>query len=109
MAWQDASRVLREAISLAPNDDNVKKAFQTIQVHDTLHPVLRSIQDFVTEKSEAAGNKAIKYLDGSANIPVPADVAKASLELLLTDRKTLKPNLVDCIAGSLLKGHAEAR
>ena len=77
---QDGSRALREAASLAPNNPQVKTAFDRIQSDDPQHRLQMLCSKFVTEHDEGAGKEALSYLDRSAE--VPGDVAKACLDLV---------------------------
>lgn len=92
---------MREAAVLSPQNTNVKEAFENIQSDDAIHPLLRSCRSLIDEKSEEAGKKAVSYLARSSE--VPADVARACLQLLLRDRKRPPLGLVDQIVTGLMR------
>ncbi|KAL8796193.1 MAG: hypothetical protein Q9195_001526 [Heterodermia aff. obscurata] len=104
---EDAAKALREAVSLAPQNTKVKEAFDTIQSHDAIHPLLRLCRSWVDQGSESAGKEAVSYLASSAKIP--AEVATACLQLLLKNRKCLTLSLADRVASGLLRECAGAK
>ena len=85
----------------------MKEAFDIIQSHDAVHPLLRFCRSWVDQRSEEAGKEAVIYLAASAE--VPAEVATACLQLLLKNRKRLTLNLADQVAAGLLRKCAGAK
>ena len=98
---QDASRALREAVSLAPNNLHVKAAFDRIQSDDLQHHLQKLCSRFVTEHDEGAGKEALSYLNRSAE--VPGDVAKVCLELVTRPEISKDGEIQDGIVTGLLR------
>jgi len=76
---------LREAASLASENNEVKAAFEKIQKDDLQHRLQQLCTKFALEHDEDAGKEAIQYLNRSAE--VPSDVAKKCMELVLRHRQ----------------------
>jgi len=104
---QDGSRVLREAVSLAPENPNVKAAFYKIQKDDSEHVLGKLCQKLVSKDDEAAGKEALQYLSRSAE--VPADVAKECMRLIMKPRHTKIQALQDGILAGLLRESTAAK
>lgn len=98
---------MREAVSLAPQNQHVREAFTSIQADDALHPLLKSCRKFTSNKDELAGKEAVSYLARSAE--VPGDIAQQCLLLLLQHHKNLDRGLVDRIVTGLLRECSAAR
>lgn len=99
--WQDGSRALREAASLAPDNPHVKAAFDKIQSDDLQHRLHKLCSKFVTENDKGAGKEALSYLNRSAE--VPGDVAKACLELVARPEIFKDGEIQDGIVAGLLR------
>lgn len=99
--WQDGSRALREAASLAPNHPHVKAAFDKIKSDDLQHHLQKLCSKFVTEHDEDAGKEALSYLDRSAE--VPGDVARTCLDLVARPRIFKDGEIQDGIVAGLLR------
>ena len=99
--WQDGSRALREAASLAPNNPHVKAAFDRIKSDDLQHHLQKLCSKFVTEHDEDAGKEALSYLDRSAE--VPGDVARTCLDLVARPRVFKDGEIQDGIVAGLLR------
>lgn len=98
---------MREAVSLAPQNQHVREAFASIQADDALHPLLKSCRRFTSNKDELAGKEAVSYLARCAEIP--RDIAQVCLLLLLQHHKNLDRGLVDRIVTGLLRECLVAR
>lgn len=104
---QDGSRALREAASLAPNNPQVKAAFDKIQLDDLQHPLQKLCSKFFTDHDQGAGKQALSYLDRSAE--VPGDVAKTCLELVARPGILEDAETQDGIVAGLLREAPAAR
>jgi len=98
---------LREAVSLAPQNQHVREAFASIQADDALHPLLKSCRRFTSNKDEQAGKEAVSYLARSAE--TPSDIAQQCMLLLLQHHQNLDCGLVDRIVTGLLRECLAAR
>ncbi|KAK2806427.1 hypothetical protein FQN50_005844 [Emmonsiellopsis sp. PD_5] len=77
-----ASRNLREAISLAPNNDEIKAAFNRIREdEETNHPLVNLCRRYAAH-NEDAGREAAAYLRSDGLQP-PPEVALDCLKLIL--------------------------
>ena len=72
LTWvtQDASRALREAFSIAPENDTVKDVLVSIQELESTQPLLVLCREFVEKNDDAAGKEAQWYLSS-----VPSDLS----------------------------------
>lgn len=97
---------MREAVSLAPNDPEVKAAFHKIQRNETQHYLQQLCNKYALENDEAAGKQAIQYLNRSAEVPL--DVAKKCMELILKHGQSVDdaPQSDDILAGLLRESPA---
>ncbi|PCH04608.1 UNC-45/Ring assembly protein 3 [Penicillium occitanis (nom. inval.)] len=78
-----ASRNLREALSLAPENHEVKAAFLKIRgEEESGHPLLDLCRQYVTGKNENAGKDAARYLHADGT-HLPGDVSLECLNLIL--------------------------
>ena len=98
---QAGSRALREAASLAPNNPNVKAAFDQIRSDDLQHRLQQLCIKFMSEHDEGAGKEALNYLNRSAE--VPGDVAKACLDLVARSEILEDGEIQDGIVAGLLR------
>ena len=104
---QDGSRALREAVSLAPENPDVKATFEKIQRDDLEHVLKKLCRKLVSEDVEAAGKEALQYLSRSAE--VPADVARDCMQLVMKTRHVKVRELQDGILAGLLRESTAAR
>lgn len=85
---QDASRALREAFSIAPENTKVKDAFLTIQELETTHPLLLLCEAFAEKEDAAAGVEAQWNLSGGFANHISPDIAARCFELVLKADKS---------------------
>lgn len=105
---QAASRNLREALSIAPENPHVKAAFLKVQQEDQEGYQLLDLCRRYTQGDENAGKDAAAYLrtDG---LKSPEGVALDSLKLLLAQRpQSLSPTQDEIISG-LVRQNASVR
>ncbi|KAK4696576.1 protein unc-45, partial [Lecanoromycetidae sp. Uapishka_2] len=103
---EDGSRALREAVSLAPDNAEVKAAFDKIQKDDLQHLLHQLCSRFALENDKAAGKEAVHYLSRSAE--VPPDVAEKCLDLVL-EHGDQTPSKDDIVTGLLRESPAAKR
>ncbi|KAI4154476.1 MAG: hypothetical protein LQ340_001666 [Diploschistes diacapsis] len=82
MLSQDASRALREAFSIAPDNAKVKDVLVNIQELEASQPLLVLCQNFAKKKDDAAGKEAQWYLS-SVPTDLSLDVASQCFEIVL--------------------------
>ena len=56
---------MREAVSLAPNNSQVKAAFVKLQSDESVNALIRLCRRFARDNDEEAGKEALRYLNGS--------------------------------------------
>ncbi|KAJ5747390.1 uncharacterized protein N7511_009086 [Penicillium nucicola] len=104
-----ASRNLREALSLAPENPQVKAAFLKVQ-HEGKdgHQLLDLCRRYATQNDENAGKEAAAYLrtDG---LKSPENVGLESLKLLLAQRPPSLSTTQDEIISGLVRQNASVR
>ncbi|CRG84291.1 Ring assembly protein 3 [Talaromyces islandicus] len=95
-----ASRNLREALSLAPQNDEVKAAFLKIRSEEENgHPLLDLCRRYVNDKNDEAGKEAARYLRADGFKP-PENVSLECLNLILTrNAESLSTTQDDIISG----------
>ncbi|PGH33618.1 hypothetical protein GX50_03528 [[Emmonsia] crescens] len=104
-----ASRNLREAISLAPENEEVKSAFKKIsEDEETNHPLVSLCRRYVTHKDEDAGREAALRLRVDGLQP-PPEVAVDSLNLILSCPAASLSNTQDDIISALVRNSAHIR
>lgn len=105
LSIQAASRNLREAISLAPENPKVKAAFLKLRGEEDAnghHPFLEQCRRYVNDRDEAAGNEAARHL--RAEGWTPSDhVALESLKLVLSKSPSSLSALQDEIISGLVR------
>ncbi|KAJ5558704.1 hypothetical protein N7461_002676 [Penicillium sp. DV-2018c] len=104
-----ASRNLREALSIAPENPQVKAAFLKVQQEDKAdHKLLELCRRYTTQKDENAGKEAATYLrtDG---LKSPEDVALECLKLLLAQRPNSLSATQDDIISGLVRQNTSVR
>lgn len=104
---QDASRALREAAALAPQNDIVRDAFTKIQTDQATHVLHKLCARFAREKDAQAGKDALTYLKNSGGLP--GDVAKECLEILRNAQDVQDKDVQDGIVASLLSESAAVK
>ncbi|KAF9886388.1 hypothetical protein FE257_011533 [Aspergillus nanangensis] len=104
-----ASRNLREALSLAPENPTVKAAFLKIQQEDENgHHLLDLCRQYTSRKDESAGKAAALYLRTDGLKP-PEEIALESVKLLLAQRPHALSSLQDDIISGLVRQNASVR
>ncbi|KAI9809928.1 MAG: hypothetical protein M1825_000361 [Sarcosagium campestre] len=76
-----ASRALREAVSLSPQNVLVKDAFTRIQQDESVHVLLKLCRFYIEKGDEAARKEAVEYLARSA-ATLPNDVGDECMKLV---------------------------
>lgn len=104
--WQEGSRAIREAASLASSNSKVKVAFQKFQ-DDEQHRFRQLCSRFVHTADEEAGRGAVQYLDRSAE--VPSEIAKECTGLLLDVHDCKHASIRDEILTGLIRESLAAR
>ena len=74
---------------MAPDNPDVKAAFDKIQKDDLQHPLHKLCSKFVYQDDQDAGKEALAYLGRSAE--VPGDAAVKCMELVSKPRPVAKP------------------
>ena len=97
---QDASRALREAFSISPDNDKVKGVLLTIQELEATQPLLLLCRDFAEKKDETAGKEAQWYLS-SVPSDLSPDVASKCFEIV-SKAEGSDPDIRDDLVASLL-------
>lgn len=106
---QAASRNLREALSIAPDNPDVKAALLKIQQHEeNSHQLLDLCRRYTANKDEVAGKEAAAYLRTDGLRP-PENVALESLKLLLGLPAHALSEAQDEIISGLIRQNASVR
>ncbi|KAJ5674592.1 uncharacterized protein N7477_004526 [Penicillium maclennaniae] len=104
-----ASRNLREALSIAPDNIDVKAAFLKIQQEENDgHQLLDLCRRYASRKDESAGKGAVAYLRTDGLKP-PENVALEALKLLLGESALALSELQDEIISGLVRQSASVR
>ncbi|KAJ5106973.1 hypothetical protein N7456_003648 [Penicillium angulare] len=104
-----ASRNLREALSIAPENPNVKAAFLKIQQEEQNdHQLLDLCRRYTAHQDESAGKEAAAYLRTDGLKP-PETIALESLKLLLGQRAHALSELQDEIISGLVRQNTSVR
>ncbi|KAK6821712.1 Myosin-binding striated muscle assembly central [Aspergillus parasiticus SU-1] len=104
-----ASRNLREALSLAPDNPAVKEAFIKIQEEEaTGHHLVDLCRRYTSRKDESAGKDAALYLRTDGLKP-PEEVALECAKLLLAHKANALSSLQDDIISGLVRQNASVR
>ncbi|KAE8322069.1 myosin-binding striated muscle assembly central-domain-containing protein, partial [Aspergillus sergii] len=104
-----ASRNLREALSLAPDNPAVKEAFIKIQEEETTgHHLVDLCRRYTSRKDESAGKDAALYLRTDGLKP-PEEVALECAKLLLAHKANALSSLQDDIISGLVRQNASVR
>lgn len=106
---QAASRSLREAASLAPDNAEVKSAFLKIRdTEETSHPLRTLCERYATDKDEEAGREATRFLRTEGLQPA-ADVALDCLNAILSVPAPKLSSAQDDVIGGLVRQSAAVR
>ncbi|KAJ5098384.1 hypothetical protein N7532_005385 [Penicillium argentinense] len=104
-----ASRNLREALSIASDNPEVKAAFLKIQQEEEIgHPLLGLCRRYTTRKDDSIGKEAAAYLRTDGLKP-PENVALESLKLLLAEPAHALTETQDEIISGLVRQSASVR
>ncbi|PGG95212.1 hypothetical protein AJ79_10186 [Helicocarpus griseus UAMH5409] len=104
-----ASRNLREAISLAPDNEEIKAAFRKIsEDEEHNHPLVNLCQRYVSQKSDDAGREAAVYLRSEGLRP-PPEVFLEALKLILSCPAANLSDIQDDIISGLVRNSAHVR
>ncbi|KAE8342245.1 hypothetical protein BDV24DRAFT_130584 [Aspergillus arachidicola] len=104
-----ASRNLREALSLAPDNPAVKEAFIKIQEEEAIgHHLVDLCRRYTSRKDESAGKDAALYLRTDGLKP-PEEVALECAKLLLAHKANALSSLQDDIISGLVRQNASVR
>ncbi|KAJ5746123.1 hypothetical protein N7520_011305 [Penicillium odoratum] len=104
-----ASRNLREAVSIAPENPDVKAAFLKIQQEEeNCHQLLELCRRYTTHQDESAGKEAVAYLRTDGLKP-PENVALESLKLLLGRPAHAFSEIQDDIISGLVRNNSSVR
>lgn len=105
---QDGSRAIREAISLAPENTQVKAAFAQIQVTDKVDQILALCEKFALGHDLVAGREALWCISNSCNL-ISSVTGKDCLNLLIERQLAPKNELQDSLVAALLQNSIGAR
>ncbi|KAJ5397779.1 hypothetical protein N7509_005892 [Penicillium cosmopolitanum] len=104
-----ASRNLREALSIAPENSEVKAAFLKIQQEEENdHQLLNLCRRYTTRQDDSAGKEAAAYLRTDGLKP-PENVALESLKLLLAEPAHALTDMQDEIISGLVRQSVSVR
>lgn len=104
----DAIRSLREALSLAPRNETVLRAFHTFQKDQNVPPVSRLCQSLVVELSSGAGRELVQALKDPSLSLQPSIVIEC-LELLFAHANTIPYPEGGEVIGGILKASRSGR
>ena len=85
---QEASRALREALSLAPNNVEVKAALFTVQRHEATQPLLEQCLAFSQGNDVTAGKEVLWFLSSRNAAYVAADVMIQCFDRIISAENT---------------------
>lgn len=109
MTLQAASRNLREAIALAPHNEEVKSAFLKVRdVEQAVHPLQNCCRKYTTKNDEEAGKEAVRYLRTDGLEP-PSDIALECLNFVMSQPYSKLSNTQDDIISGLVRQSAHVR
>ncbi|KAI4121072.1 MAG: hypothetical protein LQ347_006960, partial [Umbilicaria vellea] len=103
-----ASRALRQAVSLAPENPQVEAAFYKIQSDDAIHPLLRYCQKYNQDGDKTSGKQVLEFLERS-NALLPVDVTERCMEYVVGKHNLHGDELQDLILASLLQQNPAAK
>ncbi|EEH49462.2 uncharacterized protein PADG_05541 [Paracoccidioides brasiliensis Pb18] len=106
---ETASRNLREAISLAPDNEEVKSAFKKVSEDvKQNHPLVNLVRRYVIQKNEDAGREAALSLRANGFQP-PPEAALDALNLILSCPAASLSDTQDEIITGLVRNSAHIR
>jgi len=105
---QDGARALREAVSLAPDNENVRAAFAKLNLDDSSHGLAKLCKRFAQDKDVAAGKEAQLYLESRGAQVTPA-IAEECLPLVVETNQDSVKELKDSLLASFLLYSTAAR
>ncbi|KAI9790908.1 MAG: hypothetical protein M1816_004669 [Peltula sp. TS41687] len=105
---QEASRVSREAVSIAPEHHRVREAFTQLQRDEDIHPFLTICRRYAREPDSANATRVCEYLQNEDAAALPPAVADESTSLLF-GRCTTTSDDGDRVLSSLLRHSPNAR
>ncbi|MCJ1383159.1 Protein unc-45 A [Xylographa soralifera] len=105
---EEGTRNLREAISLAPGNQQVKAAFVRIQADTTVDVVLKLCERFTQENDSKAGNEAVSYVTTRGS-QISKSIAVRCLQLLIKRKYVQDKGVRDSLIASLLLYNSGAR
>ncbi|MCJ1286355.1 Protein unc-45 A [Xylographa opegraphella] len=98
---EEGSRKLREAISLAPDNQQVKAAFVKIQADSTIDVVLKLCERFTENNDSEAGNEAVSYITARGS-QISKPIAVQCLQLLIKQKHVQDKKARDSLVAGLL-------
>ena len=101
MSTQEASRALREAASLSPDNPDVRAAFDRIRQDESVHPLAKLVHRFTQEKDEAAGKEAVDGFGQGSEIP--DSVAEMALRMTIAATALDENDIRDQLVANLLQ------
>ncbi|KAA8894057.1 myosin-binding striated muscle assembly central-domain-containing protein [Sphaerosporella brunnea] len=104
----DAVRLLREALSLAPQNPTVLSTFHALQADANTPAISKLIQACALNGEEAAGQDALRLLR-DPNLSLPTDTAVECLQLLLARADNIPSPLGGKLVGGMLRASQAAR
>lgn len=102
-----ASRLAKEALSLAPQNPHVKSVLLLLQNQDSGHQILQLCKNYINNHVEADGTEALKWLRQQATTPPEQDAIE--LLKLLLEHSGSATVLRDELSAALLAGSLPAR
>ncbi|KAI5299757.1 hypothetical protein KEM56_002976, partial [Ascosphaera pollenicola] len=107
---KSASRNLREAMALSPNNAEVQAAFDQIAKQDELnHPLCDLVRRYVSHHDENAGLEAAAYFSSDKHAPPSGEVARDCLNLILSVPASKLSSTQDTILTSLARCSGDVR
>ncbi|MCJ1403674.1 hypothetical protein MMC11_006897 [Xylographa trunciseda] len=105
---EEGARSIREAISLAPENQQVKAAFVVLQAGKTIDVVLKLCECFTIDNDVEAGKEALSYI--STHGPqISKAYATRCLQLLITQKDVQNEEVRDSLVAGLLRNSLVAR
>ena len=98
---------MREAVSIAPDNQRLRDVFTNIQRDDTVHNFLKICRRYAAQPDEAGGDDIYRYLQNE-QIRLPPEVADHCIPLLF-ETCTSQGARADEILSSLLRQSSDAR
>ncbi|KZF19466.1 putative actin cytoskeleton organization protein [Xylona heveae TC161] len=102
------ARAVREAVSIDPDNADVKRAFDELQNDQNRDPLWILCRRFVNDRDDSAGREAIHFL-ARYGASVPRSIGEECVKLLLDRSKVTYTPLVDELVAALLRQNVGAR